>query len=356
MEIKRIKLTNFRSHQNFSEEFSNLTIIIGPNGVGKTNIIESILLASTTKSHRTNYDRELIAWENDYTRTEIDLLNDGEKINLATFITTNPIFSKSYLLNNAPKKASEIVGLFQSVLFSPESLDLVYQAPSLRRRFMDIILCQSDHHYLKELSQYNQVVKERNKLLFFINKGNSHPDELQFWDEKLMSVGSAIIKKRQALYKNLSSTINQYYQTTSGTQDKAELIYKNSVDPSNFDKILIENRNREIRYTTTLFGPHRDDLLFYLNDHPLVTTGSRGECRSFILALKLSEIDHFTKNNFAPTILLLDDVFSELDGNRRQRLTDIIKKHQTVITTTDLEDINPKIQKSATIIHLPVKS
>ncbi len=352
MKISRIKLTNFRSHVNFSEKFSPQTIIIGPNGVGKTNIIEAILLASTTRSHRTNHDRDLIAWESEFARNEIHLEENDQKSIIATFITNTPTFSKSYMLNNSPKKASEIVGFFQSVLFSPESLDLVYSSPSLRRRFLDIILCQSDRHYLRQLSQYNHVIRERNKLLFYLNRGNSHVDELQFWDDKVITLGSDIINKRANLCQSLDQSIKKAYPLVSGTKDKSEIIYKNNVNPEQFEKTILENRQREIKYTSTLFGPHRDDLLFFLNDHPLSTSGSRGECRSFILALKLAEIDYLTKIHNQPPVLLLDDVFSELDHDRRSRLADIIENQQTIITATDLDNIDKKTIKTATIIKL----
>lgn len=351
MTIEKIKLTNFRSHQDFSTKLSPLTIIVGPNGTGKTNIIESILLSSTTRSHRTNHDRDLINWQAEYGRIELDVKND-EKVKITTFLTTTPTFTKSYLVDNVTKKSSEIVGLLQSVLFSPETMDLIYGPPSLRRRYLDIILCQNDAHYLRALNQYNHVVRERNKLLFHIQCGHSKADELQFWNDKLITLGSKIITERQKLCDFISQKIPAYYQSTSGTQDKTEIIYKPSVQPDNFAKNLVKDFSRELQTTSTLSGPHRDELLFFLNDHPLAITGSRGECRSFLLSLKLAEIDYFLKIKQKPPVLLLDDVFSELDGDRRQRLTQIIQNQQTIITTTDLTDLEKTILDHATIINL----
>lgn len=352
MTISKIKLTNFRGHEEFKTDLSPLTIIVGLNGVGKTNIIEAILLSSTTRSHRTNRDRDLINWSSEYARIELDLKDEEEKTKITTFLTTVPTFSKSYMINKNPKKSSEVVGIFQSVLFSPETMDLIFGAPRLRRRFLDIILCQNNRQYMRDLNQYNHVVRERNKLLYYINKGESRVDELTFWDERLVSLGTKIINSRARLIDFLNIKIKPYYQSTSGTLEKTEVIYKNNIKPSEFQTTLEKERQKEIKNLSTLYGPHRDDLLFYLNDHPLATSGSRGECRSYILAMKLSEIDYFKESQGKPPILLLDDVFSELDQERRQRLTSIIKDQQTIITTTDLNDIDTKILKTAKIIQL----
>lgn len=351
MEISNIILTNFRSHKKFTSRLDPITIITGPNGVGKTNILEAILTCSTTRSHRTNYDRDLIAWGEQYARVELNLVQGEDKTSISTFITTTPTFSKTYLINNIPKKTPEVVGLFQSVFFSPETLDIVYGAPSLRRRFLDIILCQSDRPYMYSLGKYNQVVKERNKLLFYIAKRGAHIDELIFWDDQLIELGGKIINSRLKLIDFISKTILPRYQSVSGGEDKPEIIYKSSVSADNFRAILNDNRQNELKYTSTLFGPHRDELVFMLNHHPIASNGSRGENRNFVLALKQAEIDYFHSLGKSP-VLLLDDVFSELDSDRRLRLTSTIQSQQTIITTTDLSDIDDKIKKKAKIIKL----
>ncbi|MDO8513629.1 MAG: DNA replication/repair protein RecF [bacterium] len=355
MEIKKIKLTNFRGHRNFSHHLAPLTIITGPNGIGKTNILEAILLCSTTRSHRTSYDRDLIRWDQEYARIEVELKEGKETVKIATFLTLVPVFNKNYQINGSTQKSSDIVGTLQSVLFSPETMDLVYGNPATRRHFMDVILCQNNRQYLRTLNQYNRVVRERNRLLFLINQNYAQIDELEFWDQELVKLGSLIIEKRQELSKFLNSSINNYYQSTNGANEKVKIAYKTSVLPPEFMKILQKERNKEIKYTATLFGPHRDDLLFYLNNHPLSSNASRGECRSFVLAIKLSEIDYFKSSNTSP-VLLLDDVFSELDDKRRQHLTEIIQNQQTIITTAHLTDIDDKIIKKAQIITLPVKT
>ncbi len=356
MNLDTIKLTNFRSYSQLNLVLSSLNIIIGPNGIGKTNILESILLVSTTKSHRTNHDKDLIKWNEDFTRVEITLKNNQNKNILACVITRSPTLTKTYLLNNNLKRSSDVLGYLHTVFFSPEIMDLIYGAPSLRRRFLDIILCQIDKHYLHSLYQYNRVTRERNKLLFYIQQGQSQIEELTFWNDQLIKHGSTLIKSRQALITFLNDKLNNIYKSTSGNKDKAKVEYKHSVLPENFQSTINKELNKEIKYTSTLFGPHRDDLSFLLNDTPISINGSRGECRSFILALKLSEIEYYQETLNITPILLLDDVFSELDHDRRHRLTNLITKTQTIITTTDLQNIDPGISQKANIIDLKEKN
>jgi len=352
--LKHLELTNFRNYEKVAFDFAKTTILIGPNGVGKTNIIEAIYLISTGRSWKTNRDNELIRWGNDFMKILVWLEEDKEEVleMVMQKETSEVPQRKSVKINDVKKRLAEFLGLMPAVLFSPEEIRLVDGSPVHRRRFLDILLCEMGKKYLLALLDLAKIIKSRNKLLFLIKIGKAETKELAFWDEKLITLGSFVIKKRQKVISYLNQNLSETYQKISGAGESLEIKYKMTVAPEDYEKTLIANRDREIENTATLFGPHRDDFTFYLDGKDITTFGSRGEFRSAVLALNIAELNYFTEEGKTRPILLLDDIFSELDEQRRMHLSKIVQDCQTIITTTDLDHIEQSLKNKAKIITL----
>lgn len=355
MKINSIKLTNFRNWTDYKLEFDDVTILIGKNGVGKTNIMEAVWMMAAGKSWRTSRDSEAVNWEEELAIIEAKIENSKElKINLV--IQKNPTKAhpqpKILKINGGKYRLIDLLGHLPAVLFSPESIQILDGAPSLRRRFLDILLSQVDHKYALTLLEFNKILKERNKLLLHIKNRKSKTDELDFWDQKLIELSKKIITDRQRAIKFINKSLPQIYQDISGTKEKLKLVYKESVDPDKFTEMLVAIRDREIEQTSTLYGPHRDDFSIFLDDRDITTFGSRGEYRSALLALKVGELNYLRDKLNESPILLLDDIFSELDFDRRMHLAKIVEGQQTIITTTDLDHIEKGLREKAKIVEI----
>lgn len=383
--LHNISLTNFRNYSKYSIDFGKTTIFVGANGIGKTNIIEAIYLISTGRSWRTNRDNETVRWSDVIpSQSEESPANAGSRIrersfadaqddiqNVARIIgqivnedsyeiemiiqktpTAEHPQTKLVKINSVKKKLTEILGLLPTVLFSPEEIHLIDGAPALRRRFLDILLCQIDRKYTLALLDLAKIIRGRNRLLYYLKIGRSKVDELAFWDEKLVALGSFIVKKRQGATTKINKELTKKYQEIAGRGESLQLKYKPTVEPDNFAEMLAANREREIEQTATLFGPHRDDLVFLLQSKDITTFGSRGEYRSAVLAVKASELEFLAIEKGERPLLLLDDIFSELDKNRRMHLAKIVEGQQTIITTTDLDHIEKNLGEKGKIVEL----
>jgi len=349
--IKSLELTNFRNYAKYAIDFSDINIFIGPNGVGKTNIIESVWMLADGRSWRTKSDLEVIAWDKDFAKiygkygdTEIELILQKAIIEKAP--------PKQLKINGVKHRLIDLLGEMPAILFSPEEIQMVAGAPNLRRRFLDIMLAQVNRKYTLALLDYTRVLKGRNKLLSMIKHGRGKPDELDFWDEKLAVTGKFLIKKRKEAIGIFNRDFSRTYQEISGGKEILKLIYKATVDEEKFEEFLVANRENEIEQEITAHGPHRDDFLIQLDGRNLATCGSRGEERSVVLALKILEIAFLTKEKEERPILLLDDIFSELDSDRRLHLAKIVGNQQTIITTTDLDHIERGLRDKAKIVEL----
>jgi len=352
--LKNLELFNFRNYSKASFDFEKTTILIGPNGIGKTNIIEAIYMISTGRSWRTNRDNELINWGNDFMKILITLEAQEAKTLEMLMQKEGPATpqKKSVKMNGVKKRLAEFLGVMPAVLFSPEELRLIDGSPVHRRRFLDILLCEMEKKYVIGLLDLAKIIKSRNKLLFFIKIGQAEMKELEFWDEKLITLGSFIIRKREKVIDYINKNLSKTYQNISGAGENLEIKYKPTVKPEEYEETLIAGRDREIENTATLFGPHRDDFTFYLDGKDITTFGSRGEFRSAVLALKIAELDYFTTEGKTRPILLLDDIFSELDRRRRMHLSKIIQDCQTIITTTDLDHVEENLRGKAKTIAI----
>lgn len=336
MKIKSLQLENFRNYKQYKINFEkNILLIQGKNAQGKTNLIEAVFALAIGKSFRLKNLDEAIKWGEEYLRIQGILANQKE---LELFYTDSPRRQKTSKINEVKKSLNDFVGNFVCVLFTPEDIDLVSSSPSLRRRFLDILLSQISHQYLLELLNYQKILKHRNKLLKAIQEKKSKEDELDFWDQKLAEHGSFILYERLKFFNETKSYLEEQYQSISGKPDSLHLKYLTksaNISPEIYLNFLMEKRQRDILLNETSLGPHRDDFEFVLNQKPLTNFGSRGEYRSSVLALKLTEVFFIEKIKGEKPVLLLDDVFSELDSVRQNYLVQIIQNQQTIITTTD---------------------
>lgn len=353
--LEHLSLENFRNYDKFSIDFDKTTILIGPNGIGKTNILEAVYLLSTGRSWRTNHISSIIFWDKDFARASVDLDSKAKiklEMILQRFVSPDYPKAKMVKINDVKKKVTDLLGKMTVVLFSPETIQMIDGSPVLRRRFLDILICQTDHKYTLALLELSKIIRGRNKLLFYIKIGRSKINELEFWDEKLVVLGKFIIKKRQKTIEFLNKNLSEVYKTISGLDENLKILYKPSINSENFTDALASIQGREIERANTLLGPHRDDLVFLLNSKNIATFGSRGEYRSVILALKLCELEYLKNSSETEPILLLDDIFSELDQARRLHLSKIVSNQQTIITTTDLDHIEKGLREKAKIVEL----
>lgn len=358
MKVKTLSLINYRNYEDLKIDFiNNINIFIGQNAQGKTNIVEAIYYAAMGKSHRSNNDQELIKWQKnnamiklDFTRLEIE-----NNLNFQFKLAQN----KEIIYNSHNIKPKDLIGLLNVVLFSPEDLSLIKGAPAGRRRFLDTEISQANPAYYKQLLQYNRIILQRNNLLKKIKERKAVKDLLDSWDEQLVILAEKITKKRIESVKKLNMLANLMHRKISTNKENLEISYDiNGWDNDENLKLLdfyykkiSENRELDIIRGSTSIGPQRDDIILKVNNVNLRTFGSQGQQRTGVLALKLAELEFIKSETGEYPILLLDDVMSELDFNRREQLLSFIKdKIQTFITATDRnyfpEILLPKYLKS----------
>jgi DNA replication and repair protein RecF len=338
MYIEKVELSDFRNYKELSLDIDRYTnIIYGDNAQGKTNILEALFLAATTKSHRQSKDRDIIRFGCNEAHIRIYINKRDIKHRIDLHLRKNR--TKAIAIDGVPiRKAAELLGLLNIVLFSPEDLSIIKNGPSERRRFIDIELCQLDPYYLSSLSAYNKTINQRNRLLRDMYNAPELADMLDIYDEQLVRSGSVIIDKRKEFCSELEDIIKIIHGRISGDREKCTIEYIYDVKKEELSDTLKKNRLRDIKQKTTTTGPHRDDILFNLNGLDVRKYGSQGQQRSTALSLKLSEIEIIRKIKKEDPVLLLDDVLSELDTKRQTFLLESIKNIQTIITCTGLDD------------------
>lgn len=338
MIIKSIELADYRNYDCLSMQFDKGTnILYGDNAQGKTNILEAIFVAATTKSHRGSKDREIVNFE----REEAHIRTYLEKEGIETRVDMHLRKSKSKGIaidGQKIKKAADLLGLCNVVFFSPEDLGIIKNGPSERRRFVDMELCQLDSFYLYNLNHYNKIVNQRNKLLKDMYMNPDLKETLGIWDMQLVSFGSKIIERRKLFEEQLNEIIFDIHKKLSGDKEELTIHYEPDVEMEDFERKLKSNQDRDIKAKMTSVGPHRDDFSFVVGDIDIRRFGSQGQQRTAALSLKLSEIELVKKITKDTPILLLDDVLSELDSNRQNYLLNSIGDIQTIITCTGLEE------------------
>ena len=334
MIVKSLKLKNFRNYDLLNLEFDAATnIFYGDNAQGKTNILESIYLCGTTKSHRGTKDRDMIQFGQEESHIE----KNGIEYQIDMHLKKNS--PKGIAINKMPiRKASELFGIIHIVFFSPEDLNIIKNGPSERRRFIDIELAQLDKVYLNDLSNYNRIVNQRNKLLKDIYDRNDLMETLDVWDLQLVNYGNKVMKRRKLFVEQMNEIVGNVHERLTGGKERLTILYEAGIGNNDFEEILLKNRERDIRMKSTSVGPHRDDICFMTDEIDIRKFGSQGQQRTAALSLKLSEIE-LVKSEIRDTpILLLDDVLSELDKHRQNYLLDSIRDVQTLVTCTGLDD------------------
>lgn len=338
MVVKSLDLKNFRNYHELHIDFDPFTnIFYGNNAQGKTNILESVYLGGTTKSHKGSKDRDMITFteEESHIRMLVQKKNLTRRIDM--HLKKNK--TKGIAVDGIPiKKASELFGIVNLVFFSPEDLNIIKNGPSERRRFIDLELCQLDKIYFHNLSNYNKILIQRNKLLKDIVFHPEWMDTLEIWDMQLAGYGSKIIKRRHSFVEQLGEIAGDIHENLTGGREHLSLLYEPDCPADALYEQLKKNRDKDIRYKMTSQGPHRDDLCMQVKDVDIRKFGSQGQQRTSALTLKLSEIELVKRVIHDTPVLLLDDVLSELDSSRQNYLLNSIHDIQTLITCTGLDE------------------
>lgn len=334
MILRDITLQNFRGHTKATFRFPEGTVLIlGPNTSGKTNILEGIVLLATGKSFRAKRESEMLAWHREVATVKGNVLTDGEPQTLEVRLTNGAVQDnktpvKKYLVHGISRRQVDFIGNLRSVLFWPEDLELITDSPSIRRNYMDGVLMQIDREYRRNLLSYERGVRQRNRLLDLINDGRATRSQLLFWDQLLIRAGSYITQARQQFL----TAINE---TSIGSTTYRVTYEKSVISESRLEQYAME----EVAARSTLVGPHRDDFIVYeirgKEEMDLSRFGSRGEQRLGVLWLKFAELSYIERVTGARPMLLLDDVFSELDPAHRKLVLGIVTKQQTIITSAD---------------------
>lgn len=351
MFVKQLNLTNFRNYSSLELSFnSRPTILIGNNAVGKSNLLEAIYLLSTTKSLRVETEDELIKKGEEFTKVEgffhpedDQPLAGGETelLIILNRVSEQVKFRKKLVVNGISRRVVDFIGNLPAVIFYPSDINLITGSPSLRRWHLDLGLAQIDASYKKTLTAYEQFLTARNRVLKSIREGQGRKDELDFWTEGLVNQGSVITAKRIDFFefiKFLPKPLGQF-----------SFEYKSS--EVSIEKLL-ETNGREVAAAATLIGPHRDDFGIFLEDRNLANFGSRGEQRTATLVFKLAQLEYMAKILGKRPILLLDDVFSELDASHRSHVVEVVSKQQTIIATVELENIPQDFLDSSRILKV----
>jgi DNA replication and repair protein RecF len=340
-------------------------LVWGPNAAGKTSLLEAIVLLAWGRSHRTSAEGELVRWGCELARVEARIGRDGvpaeerDAVEVALVRTPSGGARKRIRVNGVDRRASSLHGVLRSVLFAPEEMLLVTGSPSLRRDALDRLAGQRFPAYARDLSTYGRALQQRNGLLRAIREEQATRAELRFWDAPLLESGTAVREARERLLSELAPTLAAAHAEIAPDEaaaDRLTLAYATNAPRHGGESVrdalarrLAETADKEVWNGTTLVGPHRDDVVFELGDRPLASFASRGQQRTAILAFKLAEVDLLTTLDGRPPLLLLDDVFSELDPDRRAHLVRrIAGLPQAFVTTTTLEDLDPALRSVGT--------
>ena len=314
-------------------------------------------MLATAKSHRAAMDRELVNWaclDSEITAArvaaQVDTRSGVTRVEVAIVVTQSkdgPQFQKKIKVNGAPRRVIDVVGQTAVVLFTSHDIDLIYGAPSRRRRYLDVASSQVDSKYLYALQQYGKVLLQRNNLLRLIAERRAEEQQLEFWDGEMMRHGAVIIEQRTRLAAELNRLAPSIHSRISSGED-LQINYLPSVGIEDFRKRLQEARKREIAQRVSVVGPHRDDMSFTINGRDVNTYCSRGQQRTVALSLKLAEAGYLSLKLSDEPVVLLDDVLSELDATRRHQLLEAVSSYnQVVVTTTDIDYFDPGFLENA---------
>lgn len=362
MFLKEISLKDFRSYQERNFKFSlKTTLVVGPNAIGKTNLMEAIALLATGKSFRAGREMEMIGNGSELSRVSGTVGTDGEKTKLEVVVTRGKVNDtkaprKRLLVNGVSKRLSDFTGNLRVVLFEPEDLNLIIGSPSRRRDYLDFILSQASREYYRCLLAYQKGLRRRNKLLVQIREGEAKKTQLEYWDRSLIKNGQIIHQNR----REWLGFVNRQWQ---GSQfEDFQRLQADYQDSTISELRLKKYAQAEVAAGNTLVGPHRDDFRIESRINPPVggqesrrdlgVYGSRGEQRMAVLALKTAELAFIEEKTEERPLLLLDDIFSELDESHRQKALSLAGRQQAVITTTDEDLVAKSFRDRMRVIRL----
>ena len=347
MKIHSIQLKNFRNYIDCSVKFDPfINIFIGKNAQGKTNLLEAIYILSLSKSFKTKVIDEMIYFDQDFAKIQGQVINNQKTLNLE--IVLSKLGKKALINHNEIKKTSDYVGYLNVVLFIPEDLMLIKGSPRLRRKLMDMEISKISPIYMYNLNKYNKLLKERNKYLKMLHEKHRRYDEyLDVLSEQMARLQVDLIKKRIEFVDLLNDISSTMYDYISLHKEKLRIEYKCIYKDLSYEGILEKyqkNYQRDISYSQTVDGLHKDDMLMSLDDKDAVTYASQGQQRSIVLAIKIALLELIKKEIGEYPVLLLDDVLSELDDVRKTKLLNLIQgKVQTFLTSTSIDGVHHQV-------------
>lgn len=348
--ITNIRLQHFRSYGDASFEFEDgVNVIVGPNASGKTNLLEAVLVVARGKSYR-GHDDELVTYDQPWARIDADLASDHRVVKLER---TGERVQKSFEIDDRVLSRLTTNKQLPVVLFEPNDLLMLNRSPELRRAFLDDLIEQTESQYGTLLRAYKRTLLQRNRLL---KTGNPLADQMFVWNVRLSEQAAQIVAARLHMIERINQQLSEVYSELAQQPSQLTLAYSSKVSADNYASALLKKLEHDqaldlVRGFTGA-GPHREDIVFTLNNQPLSSTASRGEVRTTLLSLKIIELKIIEAVRDQKPILLLDDVFSELDGARRKALTEFMRTYQTFITTTDADVVVKNFTKTTTIIAL----
>ncbi len=365
MKLERLELTNFRSYEGAAFELHpNVTLVVGPNASGKTNLLEALYVLASTKSFRAK-DRDLVRHGQEFFRVVArtdgggEESGDGAAVGGGTaefavgLIVAGVPLTKKISHDGVARTMAAHVGQLLVTLFEPSDLELVSGSPEGRRRYLDFVLCQTDAGYMRTMQLYRRVLKQRNALLDGLEM-NRVRDQIFAWDVQLAELALAIYERRQRLLGVLNEMVPGLYGQIAGGAEAVRLDYVPSVEgdyAGGFLEALGRNFGRDMAAGFTTIGPHREDFKVRFKNNDITAVASRGEVRTVVLAMKLAELEYAQGATGVRPMLLLDDVFSELDRDRRSFLLGRLADHQSIITTTDADALTRELTMPRTVIE-----
>lgn len=344
MRLSHLSLQNFRNYGDAAIEFGdgNVHLFVGHNGAGKTNILEAVSVLSLTKSCLNADDEEVVGWGREFFRVRGEgLCDDGAEITAEVVSQFAPKRGKACFLHDVKKGIGEMVGAIPSVVFLPQDLELFTGSPAQRRAYLDRLLSQVSPSYLETFLMYQKILKQRNALLRSIAQGVSKEEDLSVWDLRVAETGAVITMRRLELVGVLQCSLLQELRTLGESFDDGQIVYERKGEGRTTEELCAEliellqmNRRRDIVLQSTSVGPHRDDWTIVADGHPLPSFASRGQQRAAVLALLMLQISYLELQRGERPIVLLDDVFSELDEEHEAALLKSFSSHQVFITAT----------------------
>jgi len=347
---------NVRSFRNYAQPYRlelspTVTLIVGNNGSGKTNLLEAAYFLATAHSSRVRYDSQLINWDSDVAWIGGELQSKEETVRLDLSLAKREIGSnlttKRYLVNQVGKKAKDFLDRFTAVLFTPEDIKLVLGSPNRRREFLDEVLKQKNQVYTYHCNQYQKALRQKSRLLKLIRAGEQSAEQLDFWNDLLLTNGKVINQQRQNFFDFCAQTLPLVNKQIFDQSELRLGYYPKTISRENLEKYA----QAEAASGNCLIGPHRDDFTFWLDSRDLAFFGSRGLQRLATLALKIVEYEFLSRDATTP-LLLLDDIFSELDSHRQKLVLSLAERGQTVIATTHQELVPEEYQRKWKVVTI----